>query len=155
MLTYFLLLLVAVVWGLIIYRIVAVTGNDDDASSAVAVTTIKEPYNDYEIPKDTSQLLLNYRNPFGLTAFKDTSKVPIKVKSSGRTGKPQIDWNFVKYSGYMRNPGSKKLIAILTINGKTVNMSEGETASQVKLLQNKGDSVKILFNGHTKFIAIH
>ena len=154
-LTYFLLLLVAVVWGLIIYRIVAAAGNNDDAPANIAIAPIKEPYNDYTIPKDTTRLLLNYRDPFGLTAFKDTSKAVLKVNRSRNIAKTMVNWTFIKYSGYMHNPGSKKLIAILTINGKTINMAEGETVDKVKLIQNKRDSVKVLFNGKTKFIALH
>ncbi len=66
-LTYFLVFIVLVVWGMIVYRIFeSVGGNDDDNLQATSGKMVKEPYNDFSIPKDTTHLLLNYRDPFGL-----------------------------------------------------------------------------------------
>jgi hypothetical protein len=157
-LTYVLGLAVLVVWGLIIYRVVEAAGGDDDAIPATSTIIKKEVYNDYSIPKDTTRLLLNYRDPFGLIKQKDTVKQ--KSSSSKRSFnslaiKPAFNWGFIKYSGYMRNPGSKKLVALLVINGKNVNMAEGETVDNVKLIRNMGDSVKVSYSGKTKFIDLH
>lgn len=156
-LTYVLGLAVLVVWGLIIYRVIVATGSDSDEIPVATSPVKKGPYNDYAIPKDTTRLLLNYRDPFGLVKPKDTIKtMPVHTpKLSVTLPKPVFNWSFVKYSGYMRNPGSKKLLAILTINGKSVNMAEGETIDKVKLLRNMGDSVKVSCDGHTKFITLH
>ena len=118
-LTYVLGVAVLVVWGLIIYRVVAAASSDNDDLPVTAAPIKKEPYNDYAIPKDTTHLLLNYRDPFGLDKPKDTSKM-MSVRShkiAGMVSKPAFNWGFIKYSGYMRNPNSKKLLAILTING--------------------------------------
>jgi len=156
-LTYVLAVAVLVVWGLIIYRVVAAAGSDNDDVPVVAAPIKKEPYNDYAIPKDTTHLLLNYRDPFGLVKPKDTIRISPahNHKIAGIVPKPVFNWGFIKYSGYMRNPGSKKLLAILTINGRSVNMAEGETIDKVKLLRNMGDSVKVSCDGHTKFITTH
>lgn len=155
-LTYVLGIAVAVVWGLIIYRIVGSLGSDNETSAGTPIAIKKELYNDYAIPKDTTRLTLNYRDPFGLVKFKDTTKVKVHVGSSHLlvASLPAINWSFIRYSGYIRNPVSKKLIALLQINGKSENMAEGETINKVKLLKNMQDSVKISFNGKIKFITI-
>lgn len=152
--TYVLGFVVLVVWGLIIYRIVGSMGTEDDASPSQAVSVKKEPYNDYTLPKDTTRLTLNYRDPFGLVKFKDTVKAPVRKDAAPSIVKPATNWSFIKYSGYIRNPGSKQLIALLQINGKSADMKEGETIDKVKLLKNMQDSVKVLYNGKTKFITI-
>ncbi len=156
-LTFFLGAVVALVWGIIIYRVISASASGDDNTNIVVKTTPKESYNDYEIPKDTMHLLLNYRDPFGLVKLKDTSdrKKHIGEKRAVLPVKPSIDWSFIKYSGYIRNPVSKKLIAILTINGKDEMMLEGETTDHVKLIKNLRDSIKIIFNGNIKFLTIH
>ena len=156
-LTYFLGFIVLVVWGLIIYRVFGAMGTDDDITLPVATAITKEPYNDYAIPKDTTHLLLNYRDPFGLTKEKDTISSIKRDKSYSKVKilVPAINWGFIKYSGYIRDQGSKKLIAILNINGNNVNMTEGETTDKVKLIRNMKDSVKIGYNGKTKFILMH
>lgn len=150
---------VLVVWGIIIYRVfLAAAGSDDDAVPAVSNVAQKEAYNDFAIAKDTTMLLLNYRDPFGLVKQKDTANLSVKrspYKSMASTAKkPAFNWGFIQYSGYIRNPVSKKLITLVTINGKSEMLSEGEIRGQVKLIKNLRDSIKISFNGKTKFIAI-
>jgi hypothetical protein len=157
-LTYFLGIVVAVVWGIIIYRVFdAAAGSDDDALPAVSNRPQKEPYNDFAILRDTTHLLLNYRDPFGLIKEKDT--VNVSAKRSSRRAlistpkKPVVNWDFIQYSGYIRNPVSKKLITLLSINGKSEMLSNGESRDQVKLIKNLRDSIKISYNGKIKYIA--
>jgi len=103
-------------------------------------------------------LQLNYKDPFALKKQKDTSEIPIKKLITNKSAKPLIkpvvNWNFIKYSGYIHNPGSKNLVALVSINGKSVMMTEGETAEQVKLVKNLQDSIQITYNGKTTFIKI-
>src|SRR6185437_1711371 len=152
--TYILMAAVAFIWGSIIYKIIDATRCDDDTVLPNTTKANSEPYNDYSIPKDTSHLLLGYKDPFGLTKQKDTT--PIKVHqvhtSLAVTKPPQMNWSFIKYSGYVRNPISKKAIALLSINGRNVTLAEGESAENVKLIKNMRDSIKVSFNGKTKFI---
>jgi hypothetical protein len=155
-LTYLLGIVVIIIWGLIIFRIFISTKNDADLP-IIQKTVAREPFNDYTIPADTSKLLLNYRDPFGVTKTKDSIKIS---KQSGTLIKalkliPQMDWGFIRYSGYIQNPGSKKLVAVLIINGKSAMMTEGETNDDVKLIKNLKDSVRISFKGKSKFITMH
>lgn len=156
--TYVLGLVVLIVWGMIIYRIFDAVSSSDDSPMTPTITHQKEAYNDYAIPKDTIRLLLNYRDPFGIIKPKDTVEIPIKklIHKSGinLSAKPVFNWNFIQYAGYIRNADSKKLIALVTINGKNETFSEGEKKDNVKLIKNFRDSIKISFNGVTKFIAI-
>jgi hypothetical protein len=158
-LTYFLGFLVALVWGFIIYRVFdASAGSDDDAMPAVSNMLQKEPYNDFAITADTTHLLLNYRDPFGLAKQKDTTHPSVKKNYRKSVvlvpKKPAFNWGFIQYSGYVSNPVSKKLITLVSINGKNEMFSEGESKDQVKLIKNLRDSIKISFNGKTKFITI-
>lgn len=156
-LTYFLIAIVLGVWGLILYRIFDAVGDNDETTIPVAVKQAKEAFNDYSLPKDTAKLLLNYRDPFGITKPKDTAVRISKatpLKSTVGPAKPAMNWSFISYSGYIRNPASKKLIALVSINGQNLTLAEGETKNQVKLLKNLRDSIKISYEGKTKFITI-
>ncbi|MDB5002069.1 MAG: hypothetical protein JWQ34_294 [Mucilaginibacter sp.] len=156
--TYFLGFLALVMWGIIIYRIFDSAGGSENDLPIAEKKRNKESYNDYTIPKDTTRLLLNYKDPFELKKQKDIiqgiNKKPAVAKIVQPAFKPVFNWGFIKYSGYIRNPGSKKLVAFVTINGKTIMMSEGETAEQVKLVKNLQDSIKITFNDKTAFIKM-
>jgi hypothetical protein len=164
---YILAAAMVIVWGLIIYRVVdALSDNDDVPISALPLPNSKEPLNDYALVKDTGTLNLNYRDPFNdADLTKDTVQIPVKKLITTRkpannvfnssVSKPAINWGFIKYSGYIRNPKTKKLIALLNINGKSLMLSEGESAEQVKLLKNLKDSVKVTYNNRTKFITVN
>jgi hypothetical protein len=156
MLTYFLVSAVLVVWGLIIYRIVGTIDTEDDNTNTVPVLTKKESFNDYTVPKDTSKLSLNYRDPFGIVQFKDTVKTVLHEKTGHKATIiiPPMNWGFIRYSGYIRNPRSKELITLIQINGKSAEMRQGDLVDKVKLIKNMQDSVKVLYNGKTKFITI-
>jgi hypothetical protein len=156
-LTYLLGLLVLSVWGIIIYRIFIAAHGEEDNVPVAAAKTNKEAYNDFSIPKDTTHLLLNYRDPFGLVKQKDTTVIAIRKISYQKTPaavKPVTNWGFIQYSGYILNPGSKKLIALVSINGQNMTLSEGETKARVKLIRNLRDSIRVRFDGKTKCIAI-
>ena len=154
---YLLGLVVVLLWGSIIYKIFDAAGGGDTDMVVTQVKPQKEAYNDFAVAQDTTRLLLNYRDPFGIVKQKDTiehvKKYPSKIGAF--SVKPTINWSFIKYSGFIRNPGSKKIIALLSINGKNVMMIEGETSSNVKLLKNMRDSVQIMYNGQIKFIPIN
>ena len=165
---YLLGLAVAVVWGLIVYRLVSASGGDEDLPQAMAAApTSREPLNDYAPVKDTARLMLSYRDPFAMTKAQDTAKViplhtilsqsakPSVVNLAAAPVKPAINWGFISYAGYIRNPASKRLLALVHINGKELMLSEGETADQVKLIRNLRDSIKIAYQGKTKFLTLN
>ena len=160
-LTYVLLLVVVVVWGMIIYRVfVAVSANDGaDLPQPIAAADKKEAPNDYAPVKDTTKLMLNYRDPFGAAEDKDTAVIAVNklIKMPSMAARPfvqPINWGFIRYSGYIVSAGSKKPLAMLSINGRNVTLAEGEQSDNVKLLRNAKDSVKVAFQGKTKFIKI-
>ena len=162
---YFLGFMVAIIWGVIIYRIISALNKEDDPVMPAVVSPMKkEPMDDRMLVRDTGSLRLNYRDPFGQAkAEKDTVQLPVRqlIRPVGTqtfrplAPKPAINWNFIKYSGYIRNPRNKKLIALVNINGKSLMMSEGESAEQVKILKNLKDSIKVSFNNHIKYIAVN
>jgi hypothetical protein len=156
-LTYLLVLLVLTIWGFILYRIFnAMTKNPEPVTARTS--RAKEAYDDYALSKDTTHLQSGYRDPFGLVQPKDTI-IPVTKRTITRNSltaamHPGINWADVRYLGYIRTPGSKRLIAIMHINGKEVMMTEGESTEQVKLLKNLRDSIRISYHGQTKCITI-
>lgn len=163
--TLFLCLLVLIVWGAIFFKIL----NSSDRNSNNRNISFKVKtgdYNDYSVI-DTFKLILNYRDPFGLsnipTEISDSKnqmysrpkiKASVGIKNEYQL-KPTLPESFIKYSGYIRNADSKKLLAILNINGKEVMMAEGQTYEDVKLIKNLRESLKVLIKGKTKIIEIN
>ena len=160
--TYALGLAVLVVWGLILYRVFYLgKENSGQGFGNTAPVYPKETLNDYSIPPDTAKLQLNYRDPFGGPPPPDTARIPVaKIPSPLNRAvvpikPPAQDWGFIRYSGFVKNPGSKRLVAMVNIRGKDLMMSEGETAEDVRLLKNLQDSIKVLYKGKPKTITIN
>lgn len=154
-LTYFLGVLVIVVWGLILYKLFLAVSGDEGPVINNILTPAKESLNDYTIVKDTTRLSLNYRDP-----FTDKKPEPVEIPVSQLVHKtpvqkPAINWTMIRYVGFIHNPGSKKIIAMVNINGKEIMMTEGETAEQVKLIKNLKDSIKVSYQGAFKFITLN
>lgn len=163
--------LLIIVWGTIFYRVYdALQGDDDVAIPQTAVPVKKEEMNDREIVSDTATLKLNYPNPFATVINKatrpDTVQIPVNklvkpVQTRQNVNRPvvakaaSINWNFIQFTGYIRNPRTKKLLALVTINGKPQMLGEGESAGAVKLLKNDRDSIKVSYQNHTKYIQVN
>jgi len=149
--------LVALVWGLIIYRVYDSVGSGNEDAPAVALKPPKEAFNDYAFSADTTHLALNYRDPFSEEKIADTiARVKVSItKPRAEKKAVAMNWGFITYSGYINNPAGKKLLSVMHINGKAVILTEGETSQNVKLLKNMRDSVKVSFEGKTKIISMH
>lgn len=161
-LTYGLILSVIAVWGIIFYRIyVAAQGEESFAGGISYPKSSYEPLDDYKI-KDTFTLALNYRDPFLGEAAKteepsaSASAVPAVANFAMNPvpSKPPVNWEVIRYTGYIVNPGIKKAVAIMNINGKEYMMSEGEKADGVMLLKSFRDSVKVSYQDKIKFIKV-
>lgn len=154
-LTYLLICAVVAVWGIILYRVLFNNSDDDYQLKAQPVAKKTEPYDQYELKRDTFRLALNYKDPFtGMveapvkpveTSAKPTNLVPPPFR-------PPINWEAIKYRGYVINPQTKKVVSIVEINGKERMLAEGEFLEGVKLLKNKKDSILVYWQGKQKHI---
>jgi type II secretory pathway component PulC len=158
--TYVIAVVTAILWGAIIYRVIAAMSGDQ-LPVTFAEPHARERYDEYKLPKETTKLHTGYRDPFGMTTTKIQDTTTIKPKLAATrpisvvAAVPAINWGIFNYRGYVRNAGSRKLIAVISVNGKEMMLSEGESVGQVKLLKNMRDSVKIYYQGKTKFITLN
>lgn len=158
-LTWFLICAVAVVWGVILYRLFFNNTEEDYVLKNPSVATKHEPYDQYVLKEDTFKLALNYKDPFlaGIVPVSVESKTAEPILKpvnfvAAPPAKPTIDWSVVKYSGYIINPVTKKTVAILVVNGKEQMLAEGEHFEGVQLLKNKKDSVLVSWKDKQKYI---
>lgn len=156
--TYLLLCAVAVVWGVIVYRLFFNDPVDDGSSGFLQPKTVHEPYNQYVAKNDTFKLALNYRDPF-LGKINDQPEALIKVIPADHKASipvkfvpPPVNWTVIRYSGYIINPKTKKIVAIVTVNDQERMMGEGEHFQGLKLLKNKKDSILVSWMGKQKYI---
>lgn len=155
--TYLLICVVCLVWGIIIYRLFFLDRGGDEETVFLKAKTVHEPYDQYTVKKDTFKLALNYRDPFPGKAITpaEPPKADLSVHTDFKPVKPVIPpviWPAIKYTGYITNPKTKKMVAILTVNGKERMTAEGESLEGIKLLKNKKDSILVSWMGKQKYI---
>jgi hypothetical protein len=157
-LTYLLIAALAMIWGIVFFRIYAAT-----AKEAAAIVPFKEEkmkyFNLVNHENDTVILKLNYDNPFRALGQETVAEVPdekivLPAVHLPLTIKPSANWNAISYTGYINNAKNKKKIAVLSINGVTITLNVGEGACGLKLLQFAGDSVKVAYQNEVKYLKL-
>lgn len=157
-LTYFLICAVALVWGVILYRLFFKNAEDDYVLKSASAGIRREPYDQYVLKEDTFKLALNYKDPFlgGIAPASQPDLSGQVVKQVNFVPpapvKPTVDWSVIKYSGYIINPVTKKVVSIIVVNGKERMLAEGEHFEGAQLLKHKRDSVLISWKGKQKYI---
>jgi hypothetical protein len=156
-LKYLLIGLVALIWGLIIYRVIKGLGGDDDK---ITILPPKKKI-DYTSPADSFVLLADYPDPFLPTEdVIDSVDTPNeKVSNASFTNivptpviqpqPPAFDPSTIQYSGIIVNPEKKIKIAILTIVGREYLATEKEKINEYLVKKIEKDRLIIIYKKET------
>ena len=150
-----LVIVVAFIWGFIIFRIIWGTGSSESEFS----TPQQKVYKNTVVAEDifTYSLLANYQDPFlkrisgkrqqnfSVRKNRQTQRKS-SVSTRRRTGqkKKQVSWPDISYTGFMERKDES--IAVIKIDGKSRYMKQGDKLKGVKILTLSKDSVILEFN---------
>ena len=157
-LVYLLIALTVVVWGLVFYRIFHYVNENE--TPAVALKDKHAAGDKQGAYADTFKLMLDYRDPFlGNGSANDEDAEPKKNNDGHQKEKviaeqknTNINWPVLYYGGIVKNEGTKNMVIILNINGKSHLMKPGETVKDCKLLNVYHDSASVSFNNEVKTV---
>lgn len=146
LLTYLLIVLVIVVWGLIFMRLFS-TSKEEIKSQRVINTKYTI---DTSILNTKYTLRLNYTDPFlgqkNKAFLLSKHKKSIKIKEQVQP--ESID---AQYLGMISNKKQKSVLALIRLNGEEYYLSIGETIDEIKLVNCNETSI-VLKKGKTKYI---
>ncbi len=144
---YILLPVVAVVWGLIAYRVVKYVGPGNTEIDPLPVTEVKFEHEKFE--GDTFSILANYVDPFlRIEKQYQISLDDLTNRDTVRSASMKISYQklpVLLYKGCIRNKKTGKVIAIITVNKTTKNLASEDTFEGLKIIQINSDSVKIRY----------
>ena len=144
--TYFLLIVVLLIWGVIGYQTFSKLNTDQENTATVEMP---KKYIPKKIKKDKPYTIkADYRDPF-LGKTKNRKKNKSVNKSLNK--KPAIPFPEVIYNGIVA--GSTKAYTI-TINGKQELLKIGETFQDIKLVKANSEKITVRNNGITKTIQL-
>jgi hypothetical protein len=166
--TYLLLTTVALVWGLIVYRIVA--GMSDDTK--VKPNNKKKEVSLYTEEKEVYPLLLNYSDPFlkggrgigtGITeqsaanVYASTGTIRHKKVLAKKEVKPVvvpavIDWSFIHYIGLIGNNSNANKIGLVNIHAHEHIVKEKDMIGDVSIIRLSKDTLRVTFNNVEHFL---
>jgi hypothetical protein len=157
--TYVLIGVVVLIWGVIFYRIIHAATEDSSEGSTAPTRPLVS--NNVQEVEDTFELIAHYRDPFlGKTTFysNDDQRAGLTRKKKTSAAKtilptPAIDWSFIAYLGTIRNKQLKKEVGILRINGNETIVGVNDRVGDVTVLKITRDSATITFQNVRKVLG--
>jgi len=156
-LTYILLPLVIIVWGLVVYRIFFEGKTKPENISAVAKPLIKESAKE---EKSTYKLIANYRDPFlssikqSLVKTENNKEKEENNRSTNlrrrRTNISRTRWPEISYGGFIEDNKDQKTTILLSIKNRNYLVQEGDTVDQIFIKAFYGDSLLVVYNEEEK-----
>ncbi len=146
--TYVLLGLVALIWGLIGFRILGALSPQPAAAPEVSTssfspTSVKE--------RDTFSIVANYRDPFlGTLATKAKKKIPVR-RTAPKETVPAVD---IRYTGFITDKNTRQKVFFLSINGQQHLMSAKDKIENVTLLSGTRNTVRVRIGNKLRTVTL-
>jgi len=159
-LTYFLLPVVLLVWGIIFYRIF-INRDKPKAPAFSPVNTMIEDTSDKD--KKGYELFANYADPFLKNSYirPVEKEAPVNVFQAPRRRTVdrqtpnrrrqvirQVKWPEVRYSGAISD-SSEQIIGLMEIDKKKTLVDKGSNVKDIFVLDLFNDSIILIFDGDT------
>jgi hypothetical protein len=159
-LKYILIVFVAAIWGIIIYKIFLVVNGPKNIAESSVIDTKSDSKGQR---KDTFSIIANYPDPFlksersskptispinNENAQKQTTKNSTKIVS-------QKKWPDIIFTGVVSNFTGNKSTILITINGSSIIMKKGDLINDVTLISIARDSIKLKFQDEYRYIKRH
>lgn len=161
---YLLVGLVALIWGLILYKVIRGLSDDDPPP---VTTKVKSPP-----ATDTlstySLITAAYPDPFSNELIVEEEVVEETLPDGTPAGKvtnpqaapiaalpPPAPPPAIKYSGYIYNPQTRKKTAMITVNGRTMTVGvHDKIDGQTKVVKISDEKITVSFDGKKIDFAI-
>jgi hypothetical protein len=156
---YILIPAVAIIWGMIIYKIVTGVSGPD---RVFVVNSVQEENKVEKFLPDTFNLINNYPDPF-LKQVRQKVKKENNIKKDDQprtrslrnrenTFKRGRRWPDINYGGIIENKKNNTNVCLININNQDYLMNENDVINEVKLINYYEDSIIVEFNEQTKTI---
>lgn len=142
-LTYLLIILTTVIWGLVAFRIYTNFKGERQYNNIVTQKSISS-----EVKEQDSiyTLLLDYPDPF-LKGEKRTTEETIKNPGSPAV----VNWPALEYRGCLINQ-NKEITGLLKIGNSNLLVKKGKIYSNIKIEEISKDSVLLVCQGKSRWI---
>lgn len=146
---YLLIILIAGIWAVILYRFFNFASSDDgntEFQSSFVPPVLNASVN------DTFSISANYRDPFLGKVQSDEVKKPKVTQPQPKKVIEPLKWPTITYGGMIKNRKSSAQLCMVSINGQSNFMKEGDAIADVELKKIYKDSIEVVFQKEKKVI---
>lgn len=155
-LTYLLLVLVLIIWGLVFYRVFSKSGADSfGKTKSNRIISVDE-----SMKSDSFSIVNNYPDPFKIT-FSSMRGNNGKgegdaIQTNGvnnyqQQNIEQVIWPEVIYKGEILNEKTKQTTVIISVNGVSYLTPIGKMVGIVEIISLATDSIQLRYNKSTRY----
>lgn len=145
----------ALVWGVIVYKIVNQMNKDENIAN---INFFKEKNGNSSLAKDSFTIKINYPYPFvelignELNSPETASSEDINTNGEAEyIEKPKISWPQIVFSGIIANKNKpKEYLTLIKLENIDILMKAGQELQGIKLLKSYPDSAVFLYKSETK-----
>jgi hypothetical protein len=144
--TYLLIVLVALIWGLIFYKIYTNFGGKKRVEKKMpqSVANVENGQRD-----SIFTLSFDYPDPF-LKGSGQSSAAPIK-----NTGNPKIiTWPLIEYRGLMTSNNKNESTGLLKVQASNLLVKQGKVYAEIKVRTIMRDSIFLEFQNESRWLRI-
>ena len=148
--TYLLIMLVALIWGMIFYKIYSKFGEKKqiERSSPLSVVAIENGLRD-----SVFTLSLDYPDPF-LKGMGQSSETPL-VSAAKNTGNPMIvSWPLIEYRGLLTSNSKNESTGLLRIQSSNLLVKQGKVYAAIKIRTLTRDSIFMEYQNESRWLPI-
>lgn len=142
----FLIPAVAVIWGMVIYRVVKTLSEEETVNPSVRTTMDERTF---KIEKDTFSLIALDRDPFLGIKYSRKKYVKHKVVS-----KKEINWPTIEYLGMVSDSDSKSGVYLLNVRGRSHFLQKGDEVDSIKLIKVSPNKIWLKYKNTTRVFQI-
>ena len=152
---YFLLPIVLLIWGMLIYQFFSYTSPEVIDVQEELPLFVKI---DYKEP-DTTTLDINHRDPFTgklENTNRKASSSNVKAANQPKTqilSTPEVQTQ-IEYKGIVSDVANKKKVFMVIIDNQTFLMKQGDKENEVELINGNRESITIKLKGKKKNILL-
>lgn len=148
--TYLLLVLVVLIWGLIFYRIYSNFGGKIEVEKSMPHSVVIEK-------RDTRDsvltLSLNYPDPF--LKGEDQSFDPlISLEQNDHIPSPVINWPLIEYRGLLTSNNTNESTGLLRIQNADLLVKQGKIYASIKIKTLSRDSICLEYQHESRWVSI-
>ena len=148
--TYLLIILVAIIWGLIFYKIYSKFGGEKQVERSIPLSVVAVENGQRD---SVFKLSLDYPDPFlkGLGIQTDN---PYSKAATISSALPVVNWPLIEYRGLLTSSSKNESTGLLRVQSSDLLVKQGNVYAAIKIRTITRDSIFMEYQNESRWLPI-